>query len=72
MCHDILVISRERERLKIAQTTSRQKIEVATRNGWLDELTRSLSEKLMLRLKYKLKAPVEVATRISCRDIKMS
>ena len=72
MCHDILVISLEREKFKTEQMTSRQKIEVATRNGWLDELTRSLSEKLMLRKKYKLKTPVEVATRISCHDIKMS
>ena len=42
------------------------------RNGWLDELTRSLSEKLMLQQKYKMKTPIEAAIRISCRDIKMS
>ena len=72
MCHDILVISCEREIFKIAQKTSQQKIEVMTRKGWLDELTRSLSEKLMLRQKYKLKTPVEVVTRISSHDIKMS
>ena len=55
MCHDILVINREREKFKTAQMTSRQKIVVTARNGWLNELTRSLSEKLMLQQKYKLK-----------------
>ena len=72
MCQNILVISRERKKFKTAQKTSQQIIKVATRNEWLDELIRSLSEKLMLRQKYKLRTQVKVAKRISCRDIKMS
>ena len=55
MCHDILLISREREKFKTVQMMSRQKIEVTRRNGLLNELTRSLSEKLMLQQTYKLK-----------------
>ena len=49
MCHDILVISREREKFKTAQMTSRHGL------NELNELTRSLSEKLMLQQKYNLK-----------------
>ena len=58
MCHDIPVSSREREKFKTAQTKSRHRIEVATSKEDTSEVARSLSEKLMLRQKYKLKTPV--------------
>ena len=67
-CCDIILRSRHEKKTFL----------IATDNGFRDQegmlngLVRSLLGNLRLRQKYKLEIPIEVTTKNSCRDIKLS
>ena len=67
-CRDIILSSRhEKKTFLVAIDNGRRDQE-----GMLNGLVRSLPGNLRLRKKYKLETQIEVVTRNSCHDIKLS
>ena len=67
-CHDIVLRSRHEKKTFMVTTDNGCR----DQEGMLNGLARSLPGNLRLRHKYKLETPIEVATKNSCHDIKLS
>ena len=67
-CRDIVLRSRHEKKAFLVATDNGCR----DQEGMLDGLVRSLPGNLRLQQKYKLETLIEVATRNSCRDIKLS